>query len=113
MTRIAPISAAILLLAASTPVQLQAVALDGASVCLNLRDVERTEIPNDRSILFYMRDGKIWRNDLRTACPMLKVSPYTEKLTSDLICANQQFIHLTLTGDDCALGNFTQIAPER
>ncbi len=105
------ISAVMLILIATTPVQLRAAAPDGAGACLNRRDVERTEIPNDRSILFYMRNGEIWRNDLRTACPMLKVSPYTEKLTSDLVCANQQFIHLTLTGDDCALGNFTQVAP--
>jgi hypothetical protein len=106
------IPAATLLLAAPSPLPLQAAAPDGASVCLNVHDIERTEIPNDRSILFHMRDGKVWRNDLRTACPMLKVSPYTEKLTSDLICANQQFIHLTITGDECALGNFTQVAPQ-
>jgi hypothetical protein len=42
---------------------------------------------------------------------MLKVSPYTDKLTGDLVCANQQFIHLTITGD-CALGNFRQVAPQ-
>jgi hypothetical protein len=112
MTPMTQISAAMLLLVATAPIQLHAAAPPGAGVCLNLRDIERTEIPNDRSILFYMRDGKVWRNDLRTACPMLKVSPYTEKLTSDLVCANQQFIHLTMTGDDCALGDFTQVAPQ-
>jgi hypothetical protein len=101
------------LLAASVPLYVQAAAPDGASVCLNTRDIERTEAINDRAILFHMRNGKIWRNDLRQACPMLSVSPFVEKLTSDLICANQQFIHLTLTGNDCALGSFTEIPPQR
>jgi hypothetical protein len=59
-----------------------------------------------------MRGGKIWRNDLRQACPMLSVSPFIEKLTTDLVCANQQFIHVTLTGDNCSLGSFTEVPPQ-
>lgn len=110
MTRIASISLALTLSGLSGAVPLQAAAPDPAKVCLNTRDIERTDAVSDRSILFYMRDGKIWRNDLRAACPMLRVSSYTEKLTSDLVCANQQFIHVTLTGDDCALGDFTEVA---
>ena len=103
---------ALSLLAASVPLHVEAAAPDGASVCLNTRDIERTQVLNDRAILFHMRDGKIWRNDLRQACPMLSVSPFIEKLTSDLVCANQQFIHVTLTGDDCSLGKFTEVAPQ-
>lgn len=111
--RINAASAGLLMPAASIPDSSVAAAPSGPDVCLNVRDIARTEIPNDRTILFHMRDGKVWRNDLRTACPMLMTSPYTEKLTTDLICANQQFIHLTVTGDDCALGSFTQVAPPR
>lgn len=112
-SRIAGIYPTLLLFAVSAAVPLRAAAPDPGSVCLKTQDIERTEIVSDRSILFDMRDGKIWRNDLRTACPMLKVSPYTEKLTTDLICSNQQFIHLMLTGNDCALGDFTEVAPQR
>jgi hypothetical protein len=104
---------ATLLLAASVPLYVQAAAPDGADVCLNLRDIERTQVLNDRAILFHMRDGRIWRNDLRQACPMLSVSPFIEKLTTDLVCANQEFIHVTLTGDNCSLGSFTEVAPPR
>jgi hypothetical protein len=102
-----------MLLVVSVPQSTGAAAQNGATVCLSPRDIERTQVLSDRAILFHMRDGAIWRNDLRTACPMLSVSPYTEKLTTDLICANQQFIHVTLTGDNCALGSFTQVAPQR
>ena len=111
--RIAGILPAFLLFITSGSVPLQAATSDPGSVCLNVREIQRTEILSDRSILFHMRDGKVWRNDLRTACPMLKVSPYTENLTGDLVCSNQQFIHLTLTADDCALGGFTQVTPQR
>ena len=113
VTRIARIFPTLCLFTVSAAVPLHAAAPDPGSVCLKTEDIQRTEIVSDKSILFHMRDGKIWRNDLRTACPMLKVSPYTEKLTTDLICANQQFIHLALTGNDCALGDFTEVTAPR
>jgi hypothetical protein len=36
------------------------------------------------------------------------VSPYSQVLTTQQVCANQQFIRVTLTGDTCVLGDFTQ-----
>jgi hypothetical protein len=82
-------------------------------VCLNIREVQRTETPDDRTIVFHMRDGKIWRNTLRQNCPMLRTSPYTQVLHSgDLVCSNQQFIHIAQTGDTCALGEFTPVNPQ-
>jgi hypothetical protein len=111
MSRIRSLVAAAVLLApsAATPVQ----AADAPKVCLNASEIQRTEVPDDRTIIFHMRDGKVWRNSLRTVCPMLKVSPYTQKLNGDLVCSNQQFIHVTLTGDDCVLGDFSPLPPER
>ena len=99
-----------LLVAASAPVDVPAAALRPASVCLNVRDIQRTETPDDRTILFHMRDGKVWRNTLKTVCPMLKFSSFTEVLNTDQVCANQQFIRVTLTGDQCVLGDFTPVA---
>ncbi len=34
--------------------------------------------PDDKTIIFHMRDGKVWRNTLRTVCPMLRISPCTK-----------------------------------
>jgi hypothetical protein len=82
-------------------------------VCLKLQDIQRSEVLDDRTIVYHMRDGKVWRNTLRRACPMLKNSPYTVVAGTDLICSNQQFIHLALTGDDCPLGEFTSMPAER
>jgi hypothetical protein len=105
--------AAAVLLAPSAATPVQAADASPAKVCLNASEIQRTEVPDDRTIIFHMRDGKVWRNSLRTVCPMLKVSPYTQKLNGDLVCSNQQFIHVTLTGDDCVLGDFSPLPPER
>jgi hypothetical protein len=59
-----PAIAALVLLSMG-PAVAQAPAPAPGHVCLNLREVQRTETPDDRTILFHMRDGKIWRNTLK------------------------------------------------
>jgi len=104
---------AALVLAATAASGVQAPASSPASnVCLFSRNIQRTEVVNDRTILFHMRDGKVWRNTLRRVCPLLTTSPYTQNLHTDQVCANQQFIHVTRTGDTCALGDFTPVAAD-
>jgi hypothetical protein len=108
MNLIAPLAGAALVLASSAAIDAQAPAAPPATVCLNVNNIQRTEVQDDRTILFHMRDGKVWINTLRRVCPMLKTSPYTQVLHNDQVCSNQQFIHVTQTGDTCALGDFTQ-----
>ena len=81
--------------------------------CLNVQDIQRTEVQDDRTILFHMRDGRVWQNRLRQICPMLKTSPWTQVLHSNQVCANQQFIHVIQTGDTCSLGEFSPAVPSR
>jgi len=96
------------------PAVAQAPASAPSRVCLNLRDIERTETPDDRTILFHMRDGKIWRNTLRQNCPMLRTSPWAQVIQGgDMVCSNQQFIHVLQTGNTCTLGDFAPLASER
>lgn len=113
MNLIAALAGAALVLASSAAVGVQAPASSPATVCLNVRNIQRTEVQDDRTILFHMRDGKVWQNRLRQVCPMLKTSPYTQVLHNDQVCSNQQFIHVTRTGDTCALGDFTPLDPQR
>lgn len=113
MNLITPFALAALLLASSAPAYPQAAASRPANVCLNVQDIQRAETPDDRTIIFHMRDGKVWSNRLKTVCPMLKISPYTQVLHSgNQVCSNQQFIHVMLTGDQCVLGEFTPLAAE-
>jgi hypothetical protein len=104
-------SSAAFVLGSSAAVDPQATARSG-SVCLNVRNIQRTEAKDDRTIDFYMRDGTVWRNTLRQLCPMLRTSPFKQVLNSgDLVCANQQFIQVLQTGDMCALGDFVPLTP--
>jgi hypothetical protein len=114
MNRITYFAVSALLLVSSSSAYDQTAASRSANVCLNVREIQRTETPDDRTIIFHMRDGKVWSNRLKTVCPMLKVSSFTQVLRSgDLVCSNQQFIHVTLTGDDCSLGEFSPVATQR
>ena len=80
-------------------------------ICLNLHEIQSTQVPNDRTIIFHMRDGKVWQNRLRTVCPRLSVSPWTQVIHGpDVVCSNEQFIHVTQTGDNCVLGDFMPFA---
>ena len=113
MKLVAPLAGAALMLASSAAVGVQAPDSSPPSVCLNVRNIQRTEVQDDRTILFHMRDGKVWQNKLRRVCPMLKTSPYTQVLHNDQVCSNQQFIHVAQTGDTCTLGDFTPVDPAR
>jgi hypothetical protein len=89
-----------------------AVPAKARNVCLNASNIQRTQAKDDRTLDFYMRDGTVWRNTLRQLCPMLRTSPFSQVLNSgDLVCSNQQFIHVLQTGDMCALGDFVQLSP--
>ena len=103
---------AALVLAVSAPAEVPVPSAQ-STLCINARNIQRTEVQDDQTILFHMRDGRVWQNKLRRVCPMLKTSPFTQVLHSDQVCANQQFIHVTQTRDTCALGDFTLVSSPR
>ncbi len=112
MNLVVSFAGAVLLTSAPAAVPAQAPA--PANVCLNPSNIQRTEAPDDRTVVFYMRDGKVWQNRLKTACPMLRTSPFTQVLRAGgLVCANQQSIQVAQTGSTCVLGDFTPLPSER
>jgi hypothetical protein len=105
------VSSAAFVLGSSAAVDTRTAA-KSSNVCLNVQNIQRTEARDDRTIDFHMRDGTVWRNTLRQLCPMLRTSPFSQVLKGgNLVCANQQFIHVLQTGDMCALGDFTPLTP--
>ncbi|HTW36023.1 MAG TPA: hypothetical protein VMD53_15500 [Rhizomicrobium sp.] len=70
-------------------------------------DILRTKVVDPQTILFYMRNGKIWKNTLRAPCRGLEfhgfsfVTHYTE------LCSNSAAIQVVVTGEVCQLGYFT------
>jgi hypothetical protein len=84
-----------------------------APVCLDTYRIQNTTIPNAHTIVFHMKDGSVWRNALRNACPDLKFwgFVYVDRGSLNQICGNQDAIKVINTGEICLLGSFTRETP--
>jgi hypothetical protein len=81
------------------------------NVCLNATGIQNTQVLDRRTILYRMRDGKIWRNTLAADCPTLvgfSSGGFTQISHTNFICANTQLIR-TQTGNVCRLGQFARV----
>jgi len=79
-----------------------------APKCLHSINIKNTTVPNDRTILFQMNNGTVWRNDLRNSCPDLKFYGFIYVATPpDDICGDVQSIRVIHTGAVCLLGPFS------
>ncbi len=87
----------------------------GGSVCIASYNIDHTDIPNDNTILFTMRDHTVWRNTLPYTCTGLRLDTrgYTYEPTdpgSDTLCSNLVTIHLNTDHNVCQLGEFTRVS---
>lgn len=79
--------------------------------CLEASLVDSTGVIDDRTILFHMRNGTVWKNTLRQDCTSLKFRRgFSEVVRSGEICANKQVISVLGTGNRCQLGVFTLVS---
>jgi hypothetical protein len=88
---------------------------NAAPVCLASYNIDHTTIPDDSTILFYMRDRTVWKNTLTQPCFGLKLDSrgYTYEPTdpgSDTICSNLVTIHTNTDHNVCLLGAFTKVS---
>lgn len=84
-----------------------------APICLYTDRIENTSIPDARTIDFHMRDGTVWRNTLRNACPDLKWWGFVYVIHGpEEVCENLQAIRVLHTGETCLLGTFTKLPPK-
>ena len=85
--------------------------------CLQLRRIDHTDNVGDRNVLFYMRDGKIYQNELRQTCPGLsRDRPIMYRVVMNQLCDTDVITVLEPIGfggfmptASCALGEFRQI----
>lgn len=109
---------------------------EGGTVCLQGYLIAHTDIPDDSTILFVMKDGAVWQNTLQYPCFGLKFQHSFKYATpTDQICANKQTIRVLPQGQirvahgglvglvpqgpnrpvpegiSCELGNFTRYRP--
>ncbi|MEI9888986.1 MAG: hypothetical protein WDN08_21290 [Rhizomicrobium sp.] len=79
---------------------------DDPPICLQIRAIDRTTVVNPKTILFRMKDGKVYRNAMRTACLGLKFHGFVYRLNTDEICGSES-IRVLNTDEVCTLGKFT------
>jgi hypothetical protein len=81
-------------------------------VCLDIDHVDHTSVIDGRTILFYVKGGKVWKNTLPRECPSLKFErAFSQEITAGKICSNKQMIRVLRTGTRCSLGEFTPYTP--
>lgn len=80
-------------------------------VCLWINRIGATKAAGPDTVLFYMKDGKVWKNSLKTHCPFLKTYGFTFRTDAYQICSNQQVLFVLKTGDSCVLGDFVPYTP--
>ena len=96
-------------------------ALSGAAyaapICLRTQDMVSTDPQKGgASILFKMRDGSTWRNDLHGRCPDLWFNTgfvWTIRNGDGTVCENEESLRVLRSAEICTLGKFTQITPTR
>lgn len=83
-------------------------------ICLNPRDIQSSQ-PQDhgKSILFTMRNGARWQNQLQNACPDLDFNGFAWTLPDNQICDGEQTLKVIGSGQICKLGKFEQMTPAR
>ena len=77
--------------------------------CLNIDwpyAVDHTKTVDPSTVLFYMKDGKVWQNNLKSPCPGLSFHGFSYVAHEGEICANGP-INVIETHETCSLGKFT------
>jgi hypothetical protein len=87
-----------------------------SNICISTRNIVSSTPQQDGAvILFKMRDGSTWRNNLIGRCPDLKFYGFvwTVRNPDETVCENEQTFRVLQSGEVCQLGKFTQITPAR
>ena len=108
------VAAAASVLTLALPASADPAAVPPRNVCLNAGDIDHTAYPDNKTILFYMKGGKVrvWRNDLKRECPGLKFEQgIAYEIRGGTICSNMQVVYVINRWIPCMLGPFTPYTP--
>jgi hypothetical protein len=89
---------------------------NAANICISTRDILDTQPQNDgKAIMFRMRNGAVWRNDLQGQCPDLRFDGFvwTVRNPDETVCEHMQSLRVLRSGQICVLGKFTQVTPPK
>lgn len=87
--------------------------------CVSLRRVDRTSVVSDSTILFYMKNGDVLRNELPSRCPtLMSEDTFMYRTMLDQLCNVDTITVLNdfgfgfTPGPTCMLGEFQPISSE-
>lgn len=87
--------------------------------CLNLLQIDRSDVIDDENIFFYMRDGRVYRNQLPNRCPGLRREDrFLYRPMGNRLCDVDTITVLTslggglTSGATCGLGKFHEVPAE-
>ena len=103
MRKAAPVIFAVLALGPTMTAPAQA-----AVTCLRSRDIDSTNVVNSKTVDFRMRNGSVYRNNLRASCSSLKFSGFAYHAHGGTIC-DYQFVRMLQSGGACSLGAFEKM----
>ena len=79
-----------------------------APVCLQTIQIDHTSVKDSQTILFYMKNGDVFQNRLRNACPDLHFHGFVMDIRGGgEVCSNQQTIKVLVSHQVCQMGEFT------
>lgn len=85
-------------------------------LCLDSYRIDHTSVPDDSTILFYMRDHSVYRAHLINRCVGLALDPrgftYEPIPGNNQICENLLTIHLNTYGGVCLVGKIEKVAAQ-
>jgi hypothetical protein len=86
--------------------------------CINLRDIDSTDVQDDKTIIFKMRGKKYYKNDLSYRCHGLgfakafSMRTHSSQLCSiDIIRVLENYGGSLQEGAGCGLGKFVEYTP--
>ena len=80
--------------------------------CISLAHIDRSEVIDDRTILFHMKGEKIWQNKLPHRCFGLKFEDGFGYATSLSQLCSTDIITVLNRGTKCGLGQFVEYTKE-
>jgi hypothetical protein len=111
MKRIA-MSLIVAALAASGASAQSSYTMGTGNVCLKINWIDHTRAPDDKTIVFYMKDHTAWTTHLAGTCPQLSFNGFSYVATPpEDICGNLQSIRVIRTGAICMMGPFVPFNP--
>lgn len=89
-----------------------AEAPQGSGKCIETWQIDHTKAPDDKTIIFYMKDRSAYQSTLQSVCPELRINGFSYVATPPAqICGGLQSIRVLRTGSVCLLGPLVPITP--